>query len=68
LVTLNGEPGIVEYADGVVFAATTFSIDDGLITACYRVMNPDKLRAFESMEEKLIDAQVSQRHGDGRHE
>ncbi|NOT47263.1 MAG: RNA polymerase sigma-70 factor [Acidobacteria bacterium] len=68
MVTLNGEPGLIEYADGVPFAASTFSIEDGRIMALYRMMNPDKLRAFENLEEKLINAQVSQRHGDDRHE
>jgi RNA polymerase sigma-70 factor, ECF subfamily len=68
LVRLNGQPGLVEYADGIPFAATTFSIEDGRITAFYRVMNPDKLTAFEDLEEKLIHAQVSQRNGDDRHD
>ena len=67
LVTINGEPGLVEYADGTVFAATAFSIRDGKITAFHRIMNPDKLRAFEGLEEILSQAQVSQRHGDDRH-
>jgi RNA polymerase sigma-70 factor, ECF subfamily len=68
LIMLNGEPGLIEYADGVPFAVTAFSIADGRITAFYRVMNPDKLTAFVNLEEKLIEAQVSQRSGDDRHE
>lgn len=44
---INGEPGIVEYFDGKVFATNTFETHDGKITAIYRVMNPDKLKALE---------------------
>jgi RNA polymerase sigma-70 factor, ECF subfamily len=53
LVTINGEPGVVEFADGEVFAATTFSIVNGKITAIYRVMNPDKLRRIVPIEKKV---------------
>jgi len=53
LVTINGEPGVVEFADGEVFAATTFSVSDGKITAIYRVMNPDKLQGIHSIEKKV---------------
>lgn len=68
LVTLNGEPGLLEYADGVPFAATAFSIVDGRIAAFYRVMNPEKLAAFLGREKEFIAAQVSQRSGPKRHE
>lgn len=44
---INGEPGIVEYYDGQVFAVNTFASENGRITAIYRVMNPEKLKAFE---------------------
>jgi RNA polymerase sigma-70 factor (ECF subfamily) len=44
---INGEPGIVEYYDGHIFAANTFESENGKITAIYRVMNPDKLRGLE---------------------
>lgn len=44
---INGEPGVVEWYDGKVFAANTFETRDGRITAIYRVMNPDKLKALE---------------------
>ena len=47
IVQINGEPGIIEYYDGILFAATTLLIEDGRIAAMYRVMNPEKLRAFE---------------------
>ena len=46
IIEINGEPGVVEYYDGQPFAATTFAIDDGKIGGLYRVMNPDKLKAF----------------------
>jgi hypothetical protein len=65
---LNGEPGLIEYADGVPFAATAFTVEGGKIKAFYRVMNPDKLRVFENLEEKLIPVKGSQRQGDDRHE
>lgn len=68
LVSLNGEPGLLEFADGVPLAATTFSIEGGRITAFYRVMNPDKLGAFKGLEEKINDARVSHRQGVDRHE
>ena len=44
---INGEPGIVEYYDGKVFAVNTFEIRNGRISAIYRVMNPDKLTTLE---------------------
>jgi RNA polymerase sigma-70 factor (ECF subfamily) len=47
VIEINGEPGIVEYFDGQPFAATTFSIHDGKIVEMFRIMNPDKLSAFE---------------------
>jgi RNA polymerase sigma-70 factor, ECF subfamily len=46
IVEINGEPGVVEYYDGHPFAATTLEIDEEKIVGLYRVMNPDKLRAF----------------------
>lgn len=47
IVEVNGEAGVVEYYDGVPFAVTTVDVADGRITGLYRVMNPEKLRAFE---------------------
>jgi RNA polymerase sigma-70 factor (ECF subfamily) len=56
LITMNGETSVVEFANGEPVAATAFSINDGKITAAYRVMNPDKLRGFIDIDEKyLID-------------
>ena len=45
---INGEPGIVEYYDGHIFAVNTFDSENGRITAIYRVMNPDKLKGLET--------------------
>ena len=47
IVEINGEHGIVEYYDGIPFAATTLSTADGRIVTLYRVMNPEKLRSFK---------------------
>jgi RNA polymerase sigma-70 factor (ECF subfamily) len=46
IIEINGELGVVEYYDGVPFAATTLAIEGDKITGLYRVMNPDKLKAF----------------------
>lgn len=53
VVEINGEPGVVEYYEGQPFAATTFVIDDGKIVGLYRVMNPDKLKAFAKQHDTL---------------
>ena len=45
--SLNGEPAIVTYALGRVFAVTAFETDGERITAAYRVLNPEKLRYVE---------------------
>lgn len=60
LITINGQIGLLEFFDGKPLAVTTFEIEDGKITAIYRVMNPDKLKAFEHLDENFIDEQVSQ--------
>ncbi len=49
---INGEPGILTFIDGKIYAATTFEFTDGKISAIYRVMNPDKLKAFGKLDEK----------------
>mgnify|MGYP002477957478 CR=1 FL=1 len=51
---INGEPGLVTFYQDKVFAVTTFEIADGKITAIYRVMNPDKLKAFSDLSEKAF--------------
>ena len=43
---INGEPGLLTFYEGSIFAATVFEFTDGKISGVYRVMNPDKLKAF----------------------
>ena len=43
LMRVNGELGLVTYADEKVIFVTAFVIADGRIASVYRVMNPDKL-------------------------
>jgi RNA polymerase sigma-70 factor, ECF subfamily len=47
---INGELGLLTFYGDKIFAATTFDIEDGKISAVYRVMNPDKLT---SVQEKV---------------
>jgi RNA polymerase sigma-70 factor (ECF subfamily) len=42
-VTINGEPGLLRYVDGVLESAQAFAFDGGRIVAIYSVRNPDKL-------------------------
>src|SRR5687768_12138478 len=51
LYPINGEPGLLTFYEGKIFAATTFEFADGKISAMYRVMNPDKLQAFADFDE-----------------
>jgi RNA polymerase sigma-70 factor, ECF subfamily len=51
---INGELGILTFYEGKIFAATTFDIEDGKIAAVYRVMNPDKLKAFAESDTKSL--------------
>jgi RNA polymerase sigma-70 factor (ECF subfamily) len=44
IVTINGEPGLVMYLDGALFATVSFATDNNSITALYTVLNPKKLR------------------------
>jgi RNA polymerase sigma-70 factor (ECF subfamily) len=60
LVTINGEPGILEYADGRPFAVTALTIEGGEITAIYRVMNPEKLKAFDEFPPDNFEDPLSQ--------
>lgn len=46
LAEVNGELGVITYADGSIEAVSTFDVEDGKITAFYRIMNPHKLRAL----------------------
>ncbi len=50
--SINGETGLLTFVEGKLFAATTFEIENGKISAVYRVMNPDKLKAFENLQEE----------------
>ena len=49
IMTINGEPGLVMYLDGVPLATTSFETDGESITALYTVLNPEKLRGLSSM-------------------
>jgi RNA polymerase sigma-70 factor, ECF subfamily len=40
---VNGEPAVVSYLNGRVFAVTFCEVEDGRMSAVYRVLNPDKL-------------------------
>ncbi|HRH41502.1 MAG TPA: RNA polymerase sigma-70 factor [Pyrinomonadaceae bacterium] len=51
LQKINGELGLLTFYEGKVFAATTFEFTEGKISAMYRVMNPDKLKAFAELNE-----------------
>jgi RNA polymerase sigma-70 factor (ECF subfamily) len=51
LYPVNGEVGLLTFVAGKIYAATTFEFDEGgKISAVYRVMNPEKLKAFENLE------------------
>lgn len=41
--TINGEPGLLRYVDGVLESAQAFAFDGGRIAVIYSVRNPDKL-------------------------
>jgi len=46
IVEVNGETAMVTISDGQPFGVDTLEVNDGKITALYRVMNPEKLRTF----------------------
>lgn len=50
LYKINGELGLLTFYEGKIFSATTFEFSDGKISAVYRVMNPDKLKAFADLK------------------
>jgi RNA polymerase sigma-70 factor (ECF subfamily) len=60
LVNINGETGVLEYADGQPFSVSTFTIKGGRISAIYRVMNPEKLKAFADLRENNFEDPLSQ--------
>ena len=47
---INGELGLLTFHEGKIFSATTFEFTGGKISALYRVMNPDKLKAFADLK------------------
>ena len=51
LYPINGEIGLLTFVEGKIYAATTFEVADGKISAMYRVMNPDKLKAFAGLKD-----------------
>lgn len=50
LFPVNGEIGLLTFVENRIYAVSTFEITDGQISAIYRVMNPDKLKAFEKVK------------------
>jgi RNA polymerase sigma-70 factor (ECF subfamily) len=53
IARVNGEPALLTFFEGKIHAVTAFEFEDGKITGLYRVMNPDKLKAFAGTEENL---------------
>lgn len=52
LYPINGEIGLLTFVGGKIYGAATFEFsEDGKISAFYRVMNPEKLKAFENFDE-----------------
>jgi RNA polymerase sigma-70 factor (ECF subfamily) len=51
---INGEIGLLTFFEGKIFAATVFEMDGDQVSAIYRVMNPDKLKAFAEQDESSI--------------
>lgn len=60
LYPINGELGLLTFAEGKIFAATVFEFDGEKISAIYRVMNPDKLKALAGLTEENISNELSQ--------
>lgn len=48
LARVNGQPGLVLAASGVVFQTMSLEIEDGRITAVYTVRNPEKLSGLDA--------------------
>jgi RNA polymerase sigma-70 factor (ECF subfamily) len=46
IVTVNGEPGLLTWRDGVPDSVASFDVRDGRIAAIFVVRNPDKLGAL----------------------
>jgi RNA polymerase sigma-70 factor (ECF subfamily) len=50
IFTINGEPGLVMYLDGVPYATVSFETDGNSITSLYTVLNPNKLHGLSSIK------------------
>ena len=48
LARVNGQPGLVLSADGVVFQTMSLEIENGRIAAVYTVRNPEKLFGLDA--------------------
>ena len=49
ILTINGEPGLVMYLDGQLFATVSFETDGKSITGLYTVLNPQKLHVVSGV-------------------
>jgi RNA polymerase sigma-70 factor (ECF subfamily) len=47
---VNGEPGIIAFRDGAVFAVLVLTLKDGAITRLYAVVDPRKLAHVQGMQ------------------
>jgi len=50
ILQINGEPGLVNYLDGVPFSAMSFETDGRSILAVYNILNPEKLKGLRPLE------------------
>ena len=48
LVSLNGQPAVLDFRDGALFCTTELEWDGERIRAIYRVLNPDKLTRLQN--------------------
>jgi RNA polymerase sigma-70 factor (ECF subfamily) len=48
IATINGEPGLLRYVDGVLESALTVQTDGEHIVAIYAIRNPDKLARIDA--------------------
>jgi RNA polymerase sigma-70 factor (ECF subfamily) len=59
LAMVNGQPAVVECVGKGITCVTTFAVSGGKIHALYRVLNPDKLRDFDCMQEQNKPAEAN---------
>lgn len=50
ILTINGEPGLITFIDGVPYSATSFETDGCSILALYNILNPEKLKGLGRLE------------------